>query len=231
MPPSYQLVIRSGPSAGKVFPLDKNELTAGRDLNNEIVINDSEISRRHARLFLQGTSYVIEDLGSTNGTAVNGQRLFGPYILRPGEVITFGENTTAVFEAVLLGDATIVSAGARPPASSPQPSQPPVASTPAQPIQPPMYGQAPQQPPTPMYQQPPQPMYNQPPQMQQSPQYYGQPYQGQPQPGFPQTTKKGLPTWALILIIVVAVIVLGIIIIDVFKLWCTLLPFLFPGAC
>jgi hypothetical protein len=228
MPPTYQLVIRSGPSAGKVFPLDKNELTAGRDLNNEIVINDSEISRRHARLFLQGSSYVLEDLGSTNGTAVNGQRLFGPYILRPGEVITFGENSTAVFEAVMLGDATVVSAAAQRPAPpSPQPQAPIPAPQPL-PVPQPIYAPPPQVQ-TPVYQQPPQPMYNQPPQVQQAAPYYNQPYQVQPP--YPQAAKKGLPTWALVLVIAVAVIVVGIILIDVFKLWCTLLPFLFPGAC
>lgn len=230
MPPTYQLVIRTGPSAGKVFPMDKNELTAGRDLNNEIVINDSEISRRHARLFLQGSSYVIEDLGSTNGTSVNGQRLFGPYILRPGETITFGENTTAVFEAVMLGDATVVSAAAQRPLT-PAP-QPPAPQAP-QPMYTPPAPQAPQVQP-PVYQQPaqqpPQPMYAPPPPAQQPPApYYNQPYQGQP--GYPPAAKKGLPTWALVLIIIVAVIIVGVIIIDVFKLWCTLLPFLFPGAC
>lgn len=60
----------------------------GRDLTNDIVINDAEISRRHARLISQAGGYVLEDLGSTNGTFINGQRLASPYILRPGETVT-----------------------------------------------------------------------------------------------------------------------------------------------
>ncbi len=114
MPSTFRLVIRTGPTAGKVHNLDKPEVTVGRDLNTEIVINDPEISRRHARLFLQGNSYVLEDLGSTNGTFVNNQRLSGPHMLRPGEVITFGERITAAFEvAAVDADATQVSTTAR----------------------------------------------------------------------------------------------------------------------
>jgi predicted component of type VI protein secretion system len=128
MPPTFRLVIRTGPTAGKVHVLDKPEMTVGRDLNTEIVINDPEISRRHARFFLQGSTYLVEDLGSTNGTFVNNQRLSGPHMLRPGEVITFGERITAAFEVTLVdADATQVSTTARqveqafqPPNPSPQ---------------------------------------------------------------------------------------------------------------
>ena len=50
MGPSFQIVIRSGPTPGKTYPLVKSEIFIGRDLSNDIVINDPEISRRHARL-------------------------------------------------------------------------------------------------------------------------------------------------------------------------------------
>jgi pSer/pThr/pTyr-binding forkhead associated (FHA) protein len=100
MAPTYRLVMRSGPTVGKTFLLEKVETTLGRDLSNDIVINDSEASRRHARIFLQGGNYIIEDLGSTNGTSVNGQRLMGPYVLRPGELIMFGESISLLFEAL-----------------------------------------------------------------------------------------------------------------------------------
>ncbi len=98
--PSHRLVMHSGPLAGKSYPLENDEIFVGRDLSNDIVINDPEVSRRHARFFTQGNNYIIEDLGSTNGTYVNGQRLMGPYVLRPGEVIVFGEHITALYEGV-----------------------------------------------------------------------------------------------------------------------------------
>lgn len=115
MQSNFRLVMRSGPSVGKVYPLDKNELFLGRDLSNDIVINDPEISRRHSRLYMQGNGYIIEDLGSTNGTFVNGQRLMGPNMLRPGDVITFGERMNLVFESSDFDqDATMVSPSSRP---------------------------------------------------------------------------------------------------------------------
>lgn len=98
MASQFQLIMRSGPTPGAAFTLEGDQLTVGRDSTNEIVINDAEISRRHARLTFQGGKYVIEDLGSTNGTFVNGQRLAGPRVLKAGEVVSFGEQIVLVFE-------------------------------------------------------------------------------------------------------------------------------------
>jgi len=141
MQSNFRLVMRSGPTVGKVYPLDKNELFLGRDLSNDIVINDPEISRRHSRLFLQGNTFAIEDMGSTNGTFVNGQRLMGPNMLRPGDVITFGERMSVVFESADFDqDATVVNPAARPSYSNQGPvdvydsaATPPPAYPPQQP--------------------------------------------------------------------------------------------------
>ncbi len=120
---SIRLVLNSGPTPGKAYPLDKPEIFIGRDLANDIVINDPEVSRRHARLSNQGNQYIIEDLGSTNGTSVNGQRLTGPYMLRPGEQITFGERVNLLVETV-TPPPEAVSAGvqAQPPSAYPAPA-------------------------------------------------------------------------------------------------------------
>ena len=145
MAPTYRLVMRSGPTVGKAYLLEKVETTIGRDLSNDIVINDSEASRRHARIFLQGGNYIIEDLGSTNGTSVNGQRLMGPYVLRPGELIMFGESISLLFEMLQSADeaATVVA----PRKAAPAPVPPPPAAAPPPPPQAPAYaGQVPAQP-------------------------------------------------------------------------------------
>jgi len=93
-----------------MFTLEGDQIDIGRDSTNEVVINDAEISRRHARLTFQGGKYVLEDLGSTNGTFVNGQRLAGPRVLKPGEVVSFGEQIVMVFEATNFdAGATVVS--------------------------------------------------------------------------------------------------------------------------
>ncbi len=49
---SFQLVMQKGPNPGKIFELAQEEATIGRDISNRIVINDPEVSRRHARLTL-----------------------------------------------------------------------------------------------------------------------------------------------------------------------------------
>src|SRR5215208_2200578 len=110
MASQFQLIMRSGPTPGAAFTLEGDQITIGRDSVNEVVINDAEISRRHARLTFQGGKYVLEDLGSTNGTFVNGQRLAGPRVLKSGEVVSFGEQIVLVFEMITFNpDATMVS--------------------------------------------------------------------------------------------------------------------------
>jgi len=142
MASQFQLIMRSGPTPGAAFTLEGDQLTIGRDSVNEIVINDAEISRRHARLTFQGGKYVLEDLGSTNGTFVNGQRLAGPRVLKAGEVVSFGEQIVMVFEATNFdAGATVVSprAAVVPSVSRPAPLPPPpppveyVGSVPASP--------------------------------------------------------------------------------------------------
>jgi len=141
MASQFQLIMRTGPTPGATFTLEGDQLNIGRDSSNEITINDAEVSRRHARLTFQGGKYVLEDLGSTNGTFVNGQRLAGPRVLKAGEVVSFGEQIVLVFE-VTANDpgATMVSPRAaavpsvsRPATPPPPPSADYVGSVPAGP--------------------------------------------------------------------------------------------------
>jgi predicted component of type VI protein secretion system len=143
---TYQLVIQKGLTPGKVFELIQDELTIGRDITNRIVLNDPEVSRKHAHLKLQSGSYVIEDLGSTNGTFVDGQRLIGPHLLRPGEIIMLGEKIQLVYEGVGFDpNATIVS-----PVATARPLAPPETQRAEQPA----YGYQPEPPAQPGYYQP-----------------------------------------------------------------------------
>ena len=96
----FQFVMRSGPTPGMVFPLEGDQLLIGRDAANSIAINDAEISRKHSRLTFQGGKYVIEDLGSPNGTFINGQRLAGPAVLKPGDVVSLGEQIVLMYDAI-----------------------------------------------------------------------------------------------------------------------------------
>ncbi len=138
----FQLIMRSGPTPGAAFTLEGDQLTIGRDSTNEITINDAEVSRRHARLTFQGGKFVLEDLGSTNGTFVNGQRLAGPRVLKAGEVVSFGEQIVLVFESSTFDPAATIAsprATAVPSISRPISAPPPPAeyagSVPASPAQ------------------------------------------------------------------------------------------------
>ena len=64
--------------------------TLGRSRDCEIVIDDPNASRRHAELRPRGGAWVITDLGSTNGTRVNGRTVQGPEVVRPGDEIEIG---------------------------------------------------------------------------------------------------------------------------------------------
>jgi predicted component of type VI protein secretion system len=132
MPGQFQLTMRSGPNPGTVYALDSEQISLGRDSTNEIPVNDAEVSRRHARLSFQGGKYVLEDMGSTNGTFVNGQRLTGPRVLKSGEVISLGEQIVFVYEAVNTDPgATMVSSRHVPEARPATPVRP--ATTPPPP--------------------------------------------------------------------------------------------------
>ena len=135
----YRLVVRQGPIPGQVFECDKNEISIGRDIANDFVINDAEVSRRHARLILEGNRYQIEDLNSTNGTYIDGQRLIGPHLLAIGEIIMFGDNVGVIFDGEPappdITVASTVDLGSTPVAAIPAPEESPVQLvTPIQPM-------------------------------------------------------------------------------------------------
>ena len=132
----YRITMQRGPATGKVFTLVKTSLTMGRELDTDIPINDVEVSRRHARLTEMADGYQVEDLGSTNGTFVNGQRISGPVLLHNGDLLALGETIEFVYEGAPSEEAktvmvspdsqatVMVSSGApaaEPPAPEPEP--------------------------------------------------------------------------------------------------------------
>ena len=205
---NFRLVLRAGPTPGKAFPLDKDEMFIGREANNDITINDPEVSRRHARLYLQGGNMILEDLGSTNGTSVNGQRLTGPYVLRAGEIITLGEKITLLYETTGNDDnATMASSriSSQPQYSAQSPQPPQVYQAPAP--KPPVYAP----PPPPRYQAPPPP-----------PAFSGQ---IPASPRMAQPAKKNTTVWVVVIVIVLLAIVCACAAVLYFapvSFWCSL---------
>lgn len=120
----YRLIVRRGPQPNQVYELGDNVVNLGRDITNHIVINDREVSRHHLRFTRGPEGYTVEDLGSTNGTFVNGKRVTGATLLKNGDLLGLGETVTLGYELV-RGEA-----GASPPAA--QPSQQPQQPAPSQ---------------------------------------------------------------------------------------------------
>lgn len=90
---THTLSVIAGNAAGSQIPLTDDELVIGRLASPEGRLgNDPELSRRHARIRrTEDGALEIEDLGSTNGTVVNGRRITEPAPLRPGDVVEIGQ--------------------------------------------------------------------------------------------------------------------------------------------
>lgn len=90
IPVTGYLVIEDGPGRGNSFRLETQETTLGRLPGNDIVIGDPKVSRHHAVVVKGPEGFVIRDLGSTNGTFVNGRRV-SERLLAPGDLIVLGD--------------------------------------------------------------------------------------------------------------------------------------------
>jgi len=125
----HLIIETDGLAAGPVTL--KDVLTIGRAEDNDLELLDPKVSRHHARITRQGTEYVVTDLGSANGTLVDGVPLTGPHTLQHGERITIGDAeltyrapgqataTTLKTAAVTVTGTAATMAGQRPVVSAP----------------------------------------------------------------------------------------------------------------
>ncbi len=88
-----QITGLQGEQANRSTTIGEAPITFGRNPDNTIVLNSGRSSRRHAEIRRAGSEYVLSDLGSANGTFVNGQRLTAPHTLRPGDSFQIGDDT------------------------------------------------------------------------------------------------------------------------------------------
>lgn len=95
---SFRLLIKAGPGAGKTLDLAGEAQVIGRSEAADLVIPHPEVSQRHARIVFQEGRYLIEDLGSTNGTFLNGKPVGGLQALQEGDEIALGPNVILRFE-------------------------------------------------------------------------------------------------------------------------------------
>lgn len=85
------LVVTDGPLAGTKIPLGTAPITIGRAPTSTVVIDDDYASANHARIVLGDGEWIVEDLGSTNGTFVGDQRVTSPVPLKVGVPLRVGQ--------------------------------------------------------------------------------------------------------------------------------------------
>jgi len=142
----FRMIVRTGPNPGTVFELTKEVSLIGRDVTNDVVVGDAEVSRQHSRITRTPGGYVLEDLGSTNGTFVNGERLVAPRVMNPGDLVALAETVSLTFDATSPEAAATVAqpaATAEPakkapgaaaePAAQAKPASPPISAEEASP--------------------------------------------------------------------------------------------------
>lgn len=92
----WQIIINGPGYFDTPYDLPEGATSLGRADENDIVLGGDLVSRKHARLLVQGDTLRIEDLGSRNGSRINGLPLQGTRDLAPGDLVTLGENTLSV---------------------------------------------------------------------------------------------------------------------------------------
>ena len=85
----FQLVIAEGKESGREFVFDQSSVVIGRTAECDVILYEAGVSRKHARIFIEGEDFVVEDLGSSNGTKVN-TNLVQRQPLRSGDSISLG---------------------------------------------------------------------------------------------------------------------------------------------
>ncbi len=85
----FRLTILAGPEEGRDYAFDRIEITVGRTMENDVVLPDPGISRQHMSIRDKGGAYILKDLGSSNGTLLNGRKVLEE-VLKSGDVITMG---------------------------------------------------------------------------------------------------------------------------------------------
>jgi ABC transport system ATP-binding/permease protein len=89
---NYWLIVQQGPEPGRKIDLTDGEVVLGRDSSANIVFDSTAVSRQHARLRVDDQSVWLEDLGSSNGTYLNGDKIQGRAALKNGDRIGLGRS-------------------------------------------------------------------------------------------------------------------------------------------
>jgi DNA-binding CsgD family transcriptional regulator len=108
-----------GPGGRQLRPVERERITIGRGVDNDVTVDDPEASRRHAIIEQLGAASVVRDLSSRNGTWINGVRLSGDRPLKDGDEVRVG-STRIVYRGGPDGGATATVGSDPPPTLTPR---------------------------------------------------------------------------------------------------------------
>jgi pSer/pThr/pTyr-binding forkhead associated (FHA) protein len=86
------------------FPVRQGEITLGRSRYCTVIVDNPTTSRQHAAIRVQGDAVTVFDLGSRNGTLVNGERISAPTPIKLGDVVGIGSDTCSLVESTMSDD-------------------------------------------------------------------------------------------------------------------------------
>ncbi|HSY44378.1 MAG TPA: FHA domain-containing protein [Candidatus Acidoferrum sp.] len=115
-----KLVVLTQSMAGRSCDLASERTTIGRVEENNFQISEPSVSSRHCEILLRGNDVVVKDLGSTNGTFINGEKITEEGVLKPGQTLRLGN--------IELKLDTLGASGAPAPASGSAPAPAPPAA-------------------------------------------------------------------------------------------------------
>jgi len=129
---SAQITVATSDGRSFVRPVDRDEFTVGRDSRNNLVLGDRQVSKFHCKILRREALHVVQDLGSSNGTLINGIRVGNETVVTTGDRIRVGP-----YELIFADEGADASGFVRPPRDSVDapPPTPAVVSPPGSPVQ------------------------------------------------------------------------------------------------
>ena len=123
-----KLVILNQGMTGRTLDLNVERATVGRVEENTFQISDGSVSSRHAEILLRGTDIVVKDLGSTNGTFINGEKISESPLL-PGQILRFGQIELKIDDGKPVSAQQAPAQAASAPAAAPAPAPAPAPAS------------------------------------------------------------------------------------------------------
>src|SRR5579862_6685701 len=102
------LILRNANEGDVLRNLDAPRITVGRDLSNDVILDEASVSGFHAVLLCEDDTFAVADLGSTNGTVVNGRRIAGRGAFAEGDTIQFGTVALEIANSIPRRRPTVV---------------------------------------------------------------------------------------------------------------------------